>query len=421
MINKMKKISLVLGLLGMALTSTAFANEGPVPKGIHHLDHVFVIMMENTSYGQIINNPNAPFINSMAHSANLATNYFAIGHPSLTNYLEVVGGSNFGIQSDNDPDWHNASCITNLKSGIPNTTNPLSTSICPIAGSGTDAETPAIDASNETNVSFLNNIDGVQSIVAAHNISGITIANQLVKAGLAWKSYQEDLPVTGADLLNNSDGIYSNLTDFSQISPVLNPPLTSSGIVNLYAVKHNPFAYFKNIQDGTNLKSSLRNIVGFDGINGLYADLATGHVPEFSFIAPNQCNDQHGQNNSGIFCKINPSPDGSQLGLNPALIKRGDVIVQKIVTAIKQSPVWKKGSNAIVVLWDENDYSVNPNINQVVLIVETSYGFNEKQSAKRYNHFSLLKTIESGLKLPCLNHACDKDVQVMSDLFGTNN
>ena len=94
MINKMKKISLVLGLLGMALTSTAFANEGPVPKGIHHLDHVFVIMMENTSYGQIINNPNAPFINSMAHSANLATNYFAIGHPSLTNYLEVVGVSN---------------------------------------------------------------------------------------------------------------------------------------------------------------------------------------------------------------------------------------------------------------------------------------------------------------------------------------
>lgn len=30
-----------------SLVSPAFANEGPVPKGIPHLDHVFVIMMEN--------------------------------------------------------------------------------------------------------------------------------------------------------------------------------------------------------------------------------------------------------------------------------------------------------------------------------------------------------------------------------------
>jgi len=35
-----------------------------------------------------------------------------------------------------------------------------------------------------------------------------------------------------------------------------------------------------------------------------------------------------------------------------------------------------------------------------------------------YTHFSLLKSIESGLGLPCLNHACDSTVNVMSDLFG---
>lgn len=34
-----------------------------------------------------------------------------------------------------------------------------------------------------------------------------------------------------------------------------------------------------------------------------------------------------------------------------------------------------------------------------------------------YNHFSLLKSLEAGFGLPCLNHACDKDVAVMSDLF----
>ena len=34
-----------------------------------------------------------------------------------------------------------------------------------------------------------------------------------------------------------------------------------------------------------------------------------------------------------------------------------------------------------------------------------------------YTHFSLLKTIEGGFGLPCLNHACDADVQAMADLF----
>ena len=36
--------------------------------------------------------PNAAFINQYAKSANLANNYFAVAHPSLTNYLEIAGG-----------------------------------------------------------------------------------------------------------------------------------------------------------------------------------------------------------------------------------------------------------------------------------------------------------------------------------------
>lgn len=415
----MKKSIAAFALLGIALANPVFATEGKVPEGVRHLDHVFVIMMENTGYGQIMNNPNAPFINQLAHSANLATNYFAIGHPSLTNYLEVVGGSNFGVQSDNNSDWHSKTCSTNLATSIANTDNPPSPAICPISGVGTDAATPAIDATNETQVSFLNNIDGIMGIPAAAHITGKTIADQLVEARRTWKSYQEDLPISGADLVNNSDGIYSNLTDFSIMQPVLNPPLTSAGIVNLYAAKHNPFVYFQSVQEGRYPGLSLANTVGFDGANGLYGDLASGKVPAFSFIAPNQCNDQHGRGNAGPYCNYNPVSDGTQGGLNPALIQRGDVTVKKLVTAIKHSPVWSEGNNAIVVLWDENDYSLAPNTNQVVLIVDTNYGVSGKSSSIRYNHYSLLKTIEAGFDLPCLNHACDESVRVMSELFGT--
>ena len=415
----MKTSIAVMGVLGMALAGSAHASEGKVPQGVPHLDHVFVIMLENHGYAQIMNNPNAPFINQLAQSANLATNYFGIGHPSLTNYLEVVGGSNFGIQSDNSPDWHSTSCVNNLASGATNTDNPASPDICPIAGIGTDAATPASDFSNETSGSPGEiNIDGTLAIPAATDISGKTIADQIAEARSSWKSYQEDQPLQGADRVNYSDGFYTNNTDFSKITPTLNPPLSSAAIVSLYASKHNPFVYFQSVQEGSERGLSLKNSVGFDGPNGLYADLATGKVPAFAFIAPNQCNDQHGRGNAGPFCNYDPQSDGTQAGLNPALIQRGDMTVQRLVGAIKKSPAWKDGKNAIVILWDENDYSLAPNTNQVPLIVVTNYGKGGVRSGAFYTHFSLLKSIEGALQLPCLNHACDSNVHVMADLFG---
>jgi hypothetical protein len=410
----MKK-NAILFISATALVSAAFAGEGATPKDIPHLDHVFLIVMENHGYGQIINNPNAPFTNQYANSANSATNYFAIGHPSLTNYLEIVGGSNFGVRSDNNPDWHNPLCVSNLVSKTVNTDNPPSPSICPISGVGRDAETPAIDTTNETTgLPGENDIDGIQHVPAAFNTFGKTIADQLVAWGHSYKSYQESLPLVGAAKVNYSDGFYTNSTDFMQIFPMPNPPLTQGDVVKLYASKHNPFVYFQNVQEGTDPGNTLRNSVGFET---LYSDLGSGNVPTFSFIVPNQCNDQHGRGNAGAFCNFDPTSNGSQAGLNPALIYRGDVTLHRIVTAIKSSPAWPNGKNAIVVVWDENDYSLAPNVNQVLAIVDTNYGSHGVQSGQFYTHFSLLKSIEGGIGLPCLNHACDEKVSVMGDLF----
>ena len=404
----------------MVTLSFAHAAEGPVPTGVPSLDHVFVIMMENHGYGQIVNNPNLRYIDELAALANTATNYYAVAHPSLTNYLEVVGGSNFGVHTDNYPDWHNFSCVPNLASGVVATDNPASPIICPIAGAGTDAATPAVDTTNETTgPPGVNNIDGVLSIPAAANTVGKTIADQLAESGRSWKSYQESLPPVGADGVNVSDGFFTNLTNFSAITPALTPPLSSSDIVYLYAVKHNPFVYFSSIQEAVQPGSDLTNTVGFDGAGGLYADLQSGSVPVYSFIVPNQCNDQHGRGNAGPYCNFDPNDDGTQAGLNPALMLRGDVAVRQIVTAIKQSPVWKQGRNALVIVWDEDDYSVSPTTNKVLLIVDTNYGSHGVQSSTFYTHFSLLKSIEAGLGLPCLNHACDSTTNVMSDLFGS--
>ena len=405
-----------LGLVGILLAGAVVAHEGNSPNGVPRLDHVFFIMMENHAFSQIVDNPNAPFANAYAKYANTATNYFAVAHPSLTNYLEVNGGSNFGVLNDNSPDWHNATCTNNLASATTSFDNGTEPPICPIYGVGTDAATPAIDFSNETSGPPGDiNIDGVMSIPASNNIVGMTIADQLVAAGLSWKSYQESLPPSGADGVNNADGFFSNLDDLTAELP--GEGQTQSNLVALYAVKHNPFAYFQSVQEGTNPKNSLANMVDFVGSHGLYADLASGHVPNYSFIAPNQCNDQHGRGNAGPACEFDPNDNGTQVGLNPGLIQRGDLSIQQIVTAIHHSPAWFEGRNAIVLTWDENDYSISPTTNKVLLVVDTNYGRHGLTSAKFYTHFALLKTIEAAFRLPCLNHACDAGVNVMSDLF----
>lgn len=218
------------------------------------------------------------------------------------------------------------------------------------------------------------------------------------------------MPPAGADKVDFADGFF---TDQSNI------PGTISGekqtLIQLYAAKHDPFVYFRSVQEG-----QLGRIVGFSGSNGLFADLSSGNVPTYSFIAPNQCNDQHGRGNAGPQCDFDPNNNGTQNGLNPALISLGDQALHIIVSAIHASPAWQEGRSAIVVLWDENDYSVAPITNQMLTIVGTNYGSHGVKSHRLYTHFSLLKSIEAGLGLPCLNHACDASAAVMSDLFGRN-
>ncbi|HEY4978952.1 MAG TPA: hypothetical protein VII25_07305, partial [Candidatus Acidoferrum sp.] len=137
--------------------------------------------------------------------------------------------------------------------------------------------------------------------------------------------------------------------------------------------------------------------------------------------APNQCNDQHGRGNAGPACDFDPVSNGTLVGLNPALIFQGDLTIRRIVNAIHESPAWQDGHNAIVLVWDENDYSIAPTTNQVLLTVETNYGVHGVKSNRFYTHFSLLKSLEAGFRLPCLNHACDANTDVMSELFASDN
>lgn len=105
----LKGLSLAAGIV--LLVSGALAALGALaPSGaqaassVPALDHVVWIVDENHDYSGsmgIIGNSNAPYFNhTMVPEGALATNYFAVTHPSLPNYLALVGASTFGQTQD---------------------------------------------------------------------------------------------------------------------------------------------------------------------------------------------------------------------------------------------------------------------------------------------------------------------------------
>jgi phosphatidylinositol-3-phosphatase len=71
----------------------------PTPTTIPAADHVFLILLENHEFNQVIGSPFMPYLNSLAGQHALAKNYFANTHPSIGNYFMLTTGN---IETNND-------------------------------------------------------------------------------------------------------------------------------------------------------------------------------------------------------------------------------------------------------------------------------------------------------------------------------
>ena len=343
------------GIAWMLAPAVSSASAENHSQGIPHYNHVVEIMMENTSFSTIIGNSNAPNINALANQYGLATDYFGVTHPSEPNYVANVGGSFFGIQDDNQ-------------------------FYC----------TPALASTDPT----------CAGTTVNHTISAPNIATQLMAAGKTWKGYFQNLPPIP------SSGVVMT-------GPKANGPYAFKWPSNsdaLYASKHNPFVNF------TGTQNELSNMVPDTQLG---TDLATGRLPNFSYVVPDQCHDMHG---------IGACGDQNEL------IATGDQYVGQLVTMIKQSNVWQQGRNAIVITWDEDDFSdqgqsgtgccgSNVGGGHVVTIVITNTSPHHVVDNTPYNHYSLLASLEQAFGLPCIANACDAadGVVPMTPLFNPDN
>ena len=203
---------------------------------------------------------------------------------------------------------------------------------------------------------------------AAHHLDTKShIADQIENAGLTWKAYQESM---GAPC-----------------------GLTSHG---RYAAKHNPFAYFNDINgwDGAAFHPELRcndHVVDYTQLD---TDLANHAVPSYVFITPNLDNDMHDKP-----------------------IATGDAWLAREVPKIMASDSYKNGG-VIFLLWDEGGGS--PASDDPPFIAISPNAAHGMKSAVDYDTSSYLLTVQNilGLSaLPCADAADRSAATSMTDLF----
>jgi hypothetical protein len=63
---------------------------------IPNFDHIVIIIFENREFENVIGSPDAPDINQLANENTLLTQVYALAHPSLQNYIGLIGGDTYG-------------------------------------------------------------------------------------------------------------------------------------------------------------------------------------------------------------------------------------------------------------------------------------------------------------------------------------
>ena len=102
------RAKLILGTIALplAMGTCAFAAASTLSGSAPHLprpDHIVMVIEENHSYSQIIDSPDAPYINKLAAQGAVFTQSFGLTYPSQPNYLALFSGSTQGITDNSCP------------------------------------------------------------------------------------------------------------------------------------------------------------------------------------------------------------------------------------------------------------------------------------------------------------------------------
>jgi len=81
---------------------------------VPNFKRIVIIVFENKEFGIVIGNLQMPNFNKLAREYTLLTQYYAVTHPSLPNYIALIGGDTFGILSDCNDCYVNSQSLPDL-------------------------------------------------------------------------------------------------------------------------------------------------------------------------------------------------------------------------------------------------------------------------------------------------------------------
>jgi phosphatidylinositol-3-phosphatase len=76
--------------------------------------HVVVVMEENTGYSSVVGNSAMPYLNSLAATYGLATQYYANAHPSIPNYLMLTSGQMLSTNDNTTATFSNDNLVRRI-------------------------------------------------------------------------------------------------------------------------------------------------------------------------------------------------------------------------------------------------------------------------------------------------------------------
>ena len=338
-------------------------------EGVPTYDNIFVIIEENKSTDAILGNTaNAPVMNQLLSKYNQLTTYYSTGVPSEPNYTALGGGDDWGITDDN---WFGC--------GASGANAPQDVAFA--GGTASDGQPlPATGALPPTDSAHLAGYSATAGAACSttpttgtnHNAQGDNLFTLISKAGMTARTYSESTN-PGQDPRSDSvadpavvDTYSETDVDGSTVTGTANFAL----IGGLYKVKHGPSIAYQSARALPEFHADNRSIFGTQYTAADYAkttaytvpagwmydqfsaDLAAGDVGNVNFIVPDQCDDMHGVGTDASCINTNNS------GFGPG-IKRADIYLNKVVSAIQASALWKNPQKrvAIVVMFDEGEGS----------------------------------------------------------------
>ncbi len=367
------------------------------------IEHVFVIVLENKSFDETYG-PDSPAVylrDTLVPQGQLLTHFYGTSHASTGNYISLLGAQ---------------------------APNPASHGDCAVFAQWTpfNPAQPVLDYGQANGAGCMYPAN-IPTLVDEMDAYSLIHAGKKGFKGYTWRGWMQDMALEQAGAPRDNQ----RPEDKTCVGPPINEIDRTNGADELeqYAARHNPFLFYRSVVgDGVSaadLKRCDSNVIDLavgspsQGLPGLTEALKSKDTtPNYNLIVPDNCHNAHDTESQ---CA---STSGGPGGLAEA-----DLFLKHWVPQILASPAYKE-AGMLVILFDEANFGqgsdedfdgccgqeldgglrhrgadlglngiTGPGGGRFGTVVLSPFTKAGTQNDTKYNHYSMVRTIENLLGL----------------------